>query len=50
MQDLMIGKRYSAVMDAQGIRRETQDHFLNKLETIIVNTVRVGFSGDMFGP
>ena len=46
----MIGKRYSAVMDAQGIRRDRQHHFLNKLETIIVNTVHVGFSGDMFGP
>ena len=49
MQDFIIGKRYSAVIDAQGIRRATQDHFLNKLETMIVNTVLVGFSGDKFG-
>ena len=49
MQDFIIGKRYSAVIDAQGIRRETQDHILNILETMIVNTVLVGFSGYKFG-
>ena len=50
MQDFIIGKRYSAVIDAQGNRREMQDHFLNRLETMIVNTVLFGFSGDKFGP
>ena len=34
MQDLIIGKRYSAVIDAQGIKREIQDHFLCQLETM----------------
>ena len=27
--------RYSAVIDAQGIKQEIQDHFLCKLETMI---------------
>ena len=36
---------YSAVMDAKGIKREIQYHFLCKLETMIANTVLVGFQG-----
>ena len=37
------------LMDAQGIKRAIQDHFLCKLETMIANTVFVGLSGDRLG-
>ena len=37
-------------MDAEGIKRAIQDHFLCKLETMIANTVFVGLSGERLGP
>ena len=49
MQDFIIGKFFSAEIDGHGIRREIQDHFLCKLDTIMEKTVLVGSSGFKFG-
>ena len=49
IQDFMIGNIVSAEIDAQGIKREIHDHFLNKLETKIANKVLVGSSGVILG-
>ena len=42
IQDLTIGKINSTLMDAQGIKRAIQDHFLCKLETMIATQFLLG--------